>query len=70
MLLSEGTADGLRIYELLLSMRVADGPPMPGMKSEAFGKVFAAIAANKVKYAAGSTIRIESDDDIRMMTSL
>lgn len=61
-LLAEGLELGLRIHELLLRLRVADGPPNPGMKSEVFGELFAAIAANSLGIKAGSTIDVNSEE--------
>jgi NAD(P)-dependent dehydrogenase (short-subunit alcohol dehydrogenase family) len=69
-LLSEGSAMGLRIYELLLRARVADEPPNPGIKSEIFGEVFVAIASNKIEQSGGSTIEVNNEADIRSLANL
>jgi 2-hydroxycyclohexanecarboxyl-CoA dehydrogenase len=67
-LMKEGTAAGLRIHELLLHLRVADGPPMPGMKSKVFGEVFSAIAVGKASSKPGVTIIINSEKDVAALT--
>jgi NAD(P)-dependent dehydrogenase (short-subunit alcohol dehydrogenase family) len=69
-LLYEGAGRGLRIHELLLRARVADGPPNPGIKSEVFGVVFAAIASGKTDYKAGTTIEVNSEKDVRILSGL
>jgi NAD(P)-dependent dehydrogenase (short-subunit alcohol dehydrogenase family) len=69
-LMKEGTAAGLRIHELLIHLRVADGPPMPGMKSKIFGEIFSAIAAGKASSKPGVTIIINSEKDVTALTNL
>lgn len=67
-LMQEGLEAGIRVHELLLHLRVADRPPNPGMKSEVFGEVFAAIAADKGGFAAGATIEIKRENQVTELT--
>jgi NAD(P)-dependent dehydrogenase (short-subunit alcohol dehydrogenase family) len=68
-ILAEGVELGFRIHELLLRLRVADGPPNPGMKSELFGELFAAIASNSLGIEPGSTIDIYSEDIFKSLVA-
>ena len=66
----EGNQLGLRVHELMLHFRVADGGPFPGMKPETFGQVFAAIAAEKGAYQPGTTIVMHSEENVQHLAQI
>lgn len=65
----ESKSSEIRVYELLISVRVADGPPNPGLKSAEFGNVFTALAAGSELPPKGAEIRVESEEDVQKWKS-
>jgi NAD(P)-dependent dehydrogenase (short-subunit alcohol dehydrogenase family) len=62
-IMAEGKGRGLRSHELMIGVRVADGPPAPGMPSAEFGRLFAAIAAGRTQHEAGVMIDVADRGD-------